>query len=95
MSEKGENMAPCLICGHPVQYKESARGRITAVCKWQDGGCGGQVQAIMPDAIRALKAHMAKHAKPAAKDEPKPAAKDEGKGGSSLGFLDALAGGDK
>ncbi len=45
----------CPICGHVSPVKRSARGRLSMVCRWQDDGCGSQLQALTVDAAMMMK----------------------------------------
>jgi len=46
----------CPLCGVPGPVRESGNGRLTLVCKWQDDGCGSQVQALCGDSVRRMRA---------------------------------------
>jgi len=40
----------CPVCGKTAPVKKSLRGRLSLVCKWQDNGCGAQLQTLTADA---------------------------------------------
>jgi len=44
----------CPVCGKKCPVKRSARGRLSVVCKWQDDGCGSQLQTLTTDASMML-----------------------------------------
>jgi len=80
--------APCLICGNVIEWKKSARGRITGVCKWQDSGCGSQVQGLTPDSCARLMQRISKKQAAPADD----AGQDQGEGDSKPGLFGQLGG---
>jgi len=45
----------CPVCGKACPVKQSARGRLSVVCKWQDDGCGSQLQTLTADASMQLR----------------------------------------
>ena len=51
MEQKSEYVGTmaCSLCGNVCGVKKSAKGRMTVVCKWQDGGCGSQLQTLTAD----------------------------------------------
>jgi len=51
MEQKSEYVGKmaCSLCGNVCGVKKSPKGRFTLVCKWQDGGCGSQLQTLTAD----------------------------------------------
>jgi len=53
MQQKGTEIIGhwnCPVCGNVAPVKKSLRGRLSMVCKWQDDGCGSQLQTLTADA---------------------------------------------
>jgi len=65
----------CPLCGKINEVKKSAQGRLTSVCRWQDGGCGSQMQAQMPDAVHKMRQAMT--IDPAKDEKPKKKKKEK------------------
>jgi len=64
----------CGLCGHVNNVKKSKTGRFTAVCRWQDGGCGSQLQTLTADAGMRIMKKM----QPSAKPDEKPSSRPDG-----------------
>ncbi|MDX8398878.1 MAG: hypothetical protein R8K20_01360 [Gallionellaceae bacterium] len=73
MQKKGTEIIghwTCPVCGKCAPVKKSLRGRLSMVCKWQDDGCGSQLQTLTADASLMMLKQIKLKALDKPKDEP-------------------------